>query len=109
MLCLQQRAALHLTKRLANGRAQRVYSNTVQQRLSDVLKNTQSGDIVTVHGFVQSIRKQKKVAFAALSDGSSIEPLQVVLTPDQAEGYVSLLTYLSRLTKHLSDSRLELE
>lgn len=91
MLCLRSRVALHLTKCLVNGPSQRFYSETAQQRLSDVLKNAQSGEIVIVHGFVQSIRKQKKVAFAALSDGSSIEPLQVVLTPDQAEGYASQL------------------
>lgn len=40
---------------------------------------------VTVNGFVRSVRKQKRVAFAHLGDGSSLDPLQVVLSPEQAE------------------------
>jgi hypothetical protein len=36
-------------------------------------------------GFVRSIRKQKQNAFAAIGDGSSLEPVQAVLTPDQAQ------------------------
>jgi len=46
---------------------------------------------VTVNGFVRSVRRQKKVAFAAISDGSTYDPLQVVLTPDEAKEYVALL------------------
>ncbi|KFX97532.1 hypothetical protein O988_04812, partial [Pseudogymnoascus sp. VKM F-3808] len=38
-----------------------------------------------VYGFVRSIRKQKTRAFAAIGDGSSLEPLQALLTPAQAE------------------------
>lgn len=49
-------------------------------------------DYVEVNGFVRSVRKQKRVAFAALSDGTTLEPLQIVLTPEQAEGYVSRLS-----------------
>ncbi|KAI9827108.1 MAG: asparaginyl-tRNA synthetase [Phylliscum demangeonii] len=41
---------------------------------------------LTIHGFIRSIRKQKRVAFAVLADGSTTEPLQVVLSPAQAEG-----------------------
>jgi hypothetical protein len=44
---------------------------------------------LTVNGFVRSIRKQKRVAFATIGDGSSLEALQAVLTPDQAKGYVN--------------------
>jgi asparaginyl-tRNA synthetase len=36
-------------------------------------------------GFVRSIRKQKQNAFAAIGDGSSLEAVQAVLTPDQAQ------------------------
>ncbi|KAI9888507.1 MAG: asparaginyl-tRNA synthetase [Vezdaea aestivalis] len=43
-----------------------------------------SDQAVTINGFVRSVRKQKKVAFAALGDGSTTEPLQVVLSPEQA-------------------------
>ncbi|KAF2760684.1 asparaginyl-tRNA synthetase [Pseudovirgaria hyperparasitica] len=41
---------------------------------------------ITINGFVRSIRKQKRVAFAAIGDGSSLRSLQAVLTPEQAEG-----------------------
>lgn len=40
-----------------------------------------------VYGFVRSIRKQKTRAFAAIGDGSSLEPLQALLTPTQAERF----------------------
>ena len=68
----------------------RSYSNHRPQRLVDVLENDRDEATVTVHGFVQSVRKQKKIAFAALSDGSSLEPLQAVLQPEQAEKYVTI-------------------
>jgi asparaginyl-tRNA synthetase len=38
-----------------------------------------------VHGWVRSVRKQKKIAFAALGDGSTLDPLQAVLKPEQVE------------------------
>ena len=40
---------------------------------------------VALHGYVRSVRKQKNVAFAALYDGTSLDAVQVVLRPDQAE------------------------
>ncbi|KAF2685750.1 asparaginyl-tRNA synthetase [Lentithecium fluviatile CBS 122367] len=45
-----------------------------------------SGETLTVNGFVRSVRKQKRVAFAAIGDGSSLQTVQAVLTPEQAEG-----------------------
>lgn len=39
---------------------------------------------MTVTGYVRSIRKQKRVAFAAIGDGSNLHPVQAVLDPDQA-------------------------
>ncbi|KAK2763756.1 asparaginyl-tRNA synthetase [Arachnomyces sp. PD_36] len=39
---------------------------------------------IQVQGFVRSVRKQKRVAFAEISDGSTIQPLQAILTPEQA-------------------------
>lgn len=35
---------------------------------------------------MRSVRKQKKVAFAAIGDGSTLEPLQAVMKPEVAEG-----------------------
>ncbi|KAH8819795.1 asparaginyl-tRNA synthetase-like protein [Xylogone sp. PMI_703] len=41
-------------------------------------------DNVTVNGFVRSIRQLKSRSFASIGDGSSLEPLQALLTPEQA-------------------------
>ena len=38
-----------------------------------------------VHGWVRSVRKQKRIAFAALGDGSTLDSLQAVLKPEQVE------------------------
>jgi len=40
---------------------------------------------VVVNGFIRSVRKQKTMSFAAVGDGSSLEPLQALLTPQQAD------------------------
>lgn len=51
------------------------------------LRTTPSvGETITVNGFVRTVRKQKRIAFAAVGDGSSLESLQVVLNPEQADG-----------------------
>jgi len=47
-----------------------------------------SDETLTLNGFVRSVRKQKRVAFAAIGDGSSLQTVQVVLTPEQAAGSV---------------------
>ncbi|KAJ4291199.1 asparaginyl-tRNA synthetase [Kalmusia sp. IMI 367209] len=44
------------------------------------------GETLTLYGFVRSVRRQKRVAFAALGDGSSLQTVQAVLTPEQADG-----------------------
>lgn len=44
------------------------------------------GQEITVFGRVQSIRKQKNWAFAHISDGSTVRPLQAILSPEQAAG-----------------------
>jgi hypothetical protein len=40
---------------------------------------------VVVNGFIRSIRIQKQRSFASVGDGSSLEPLQALLTPQQSE------------------------
>ena len=48
---------------------------------------------IQVNGWVKSIRRQKKVAFAVISDGSSEPGLQAVFTDvDLAKQYVKLYT-----------------
>ncbi|KAF2444172.1 mitochondrial carrier [Karstenula rhodostoma CBS 690.94] len=44
------------------------------------------GELLTLNGFVRSLRKQKRVAFAVIGDGSSLKTVQAVLTPEQADG-----------------------
>ncbi|KAM3422136.1 hypothetical protein BST61_g2507 [Cercospora zeina] len=39
---------------------------------------------VTVAGWVRSVRKQKRIAFAHIGDGTTTKPLQAVLKPEQA-------------------------
>jgi len=45
-----------------------------------------AGEYVEVDSYIQSIRKQKKKAFAALQDGKSLDTLQAVMKPELAEG-----------------------
>lgn len=45
---------------------------------------------IKVNGFIRSVRKQKRFAFAEISDGSSVEPLQAILKPAQAAEYVPI-------------------
>jgi hypothetical protein len=42
-------------------------------------------DKVVINGFIRSIRNQKQRSFASIGDGSSLEPLQALLTPEQAQ------------------------
>jgi hypothetical protein len=53
------------------------------------------GQSLTVHGWVRSIRKQKRVAFAALTDGSCAEGMQAVLSPELAKPCVTVLFHLA--------------
>lgn len=39
---------------------------------------------IRINGTIRSVRKQKRFAFAQISDGSTVEPLQAFLTPAQA-------------------------
>lgn len=39
---------------------------------------------IRLQGLIRNVRKQKKVAFAEVSDGSTIWPVQAILTPEHA-------------------------
>ncbi|KAL5340059.1 hypothetical protein BJX70DRAFT_130733 [Aspergillus crustosus] len=39
---------------------------------------------ITIRGLVRSCRKQKRFAFAEISDGTAVDPVQAILTPEQA-------------------------
>lgn len=49
-----------------------------------LLSRPTEADSVDVYGWVRSLRRQKKVAFAAIGDGSTLDPLQAVLKPEHA-------------------------
>ncbi|KAI0082823.1 asparaginyl-tRNA synthetase [Panus rudis PR-1116 ss-1] len=51
---------------------------TIRQLLQTDVSNQPTR--VEVNGWVKSVRKQKKIAFAAITDGSSQQPLQAVFT-----------------------------
>ena len=77
--------------RTAVARAQRYITtsgrvHTVAQLLgaNASAQSTTHDEAVTLNGFVRSVRKQKRVAFAAIGDGSSLNAVQAVLTPAQA-------------------------
>ncbi|RDL33910.1 Class II aaRS and biotin synthetase [Venustampulla echinocandica] len=48
-------------------------------------KGPADAEDVVINGFVRSIRNQKQRSFASIGDGSSLEPLQALLTPEQAQ------------------------
>lgn len=50
-------------------------------------QKTWNGKSIEARGFVQSIRKHGKIAFAEIKDGSSMDPIQIVLQPEQAKKY----------------------
>lgn len=62
---------------------------------------------IRVQGFVRSVRKQKRVAFAEISDGSTIRSLQAILSPEQASPYVNVqfLARLGELSKDFSKKK----
>lgn len=49
------------------------------------------GDQVMVNGFVRTVRKQKRIAFTAIGDGSTLQTVQAVMPPHLAEGFVKQL------------------
>jgi len=47
--------------------------------------NSYEGKEILISGTVRTVRKQKRNAFLHISDGSSSQPVQAVLTPEQAD------------------------
>lgn len=53
-----------------------------------------------LNGYVRTVRKQKRVAFAAIGDGSTLQTVQAVLSPELAEGSVEHFIYtVTKLTQ----------
>ena len=98
ILCLAQtfhtdtRSRLHFvsTLRVCQESFCRYSSTASRSTVADLLNHDSSYKSantkqITLNGYVRSVRKQKKVAFAAVSDGTAVEAVQVVLRPDQAQ------------------------
>lgn len=78
--------------RLNNRPAARSAGSTLL-RCAQVLEQGQKGSSledqeIQLNGFIRSVRKQKRFAFAEISDGSTVKPLQAILNPSQAAEYV---------------------
>ncbi|KAF1977140.1 asparaginyl-tRNA synthetase [Bimuria novae-zelandiae CBS 107.79] len=76
---------------LATRPATRCNSTSTASSIATLLTQSSSSSppqpsSLTLNGFVRSVRKQKRIAFAAIGDGSSLKTVQAVLTPDQADG-----------------------
>jgi asparaginyl-tRNA synthetase len=84
-----------LLRRFASTCSARLLSPNIRQLLANDNPNDAIG--VTITGFVKSLRRQKRVAFAAISDGSSPDGLQAVLEPEVAKACVSLTTQTLRM------------
>jgi hypothetical protein len=88
-----QRTFATSVARLNSNAAGRSGGTTVL-RCSEILRKSQAGSSsyenqeIKINGFVRSVRKQKRFAFAEITDGSTIEPLQAFLKPAQAAEYV---------------------
>lgn len=63
---------------------------TINQIFSRQIPPTeaQENEPVTVHGWIKSVRKQKRFAFAEIRDGTTSKPLQAVLSAELARPLV---------------------
>ena len=52
--------------------------------IADLLRYGENADNLSVYGWVKSVRKQKRIAFAAVGDGTTTQSLQAVLKPEDA-------------------------
>jgi hypothetical protein len=59
---------------------------------------------VVINGFIRSIRNQKQRSFASVGDGSSLEPLQAILTPAQAQRSDPIPVYQNTTIDNLAGS-----
>ena len=81
---------------LSYSRARQQEANLQGQKsrsITELLERGSAAENVHVDGWVRSVRKQKRIAFAAIGDGSSLDSVQVVLKPEDAAEYVSSTTF----------------
>lgn len=63
-------------------------------KIEEVLSHTSLQQDVCVKGWVRTVRTSKNVVFISLNDGSSLQDLQIVATPDQITSAVQTGTSL---------------
>ena len=61
------------------------------RRVIELLRQGEVGDSVTVEGWVRTKRELKDFAFLDVNDGSSLQGLQVVATPEHLNNYEEIL------------------
>ena len=61
------------------------------RRIVDLLRQGQPDQAVTIQGWVRTKRELKQFAFVEVNDGSSLQGLQVIVTPDQLPDYEDIL------------------
>ena len=76
----------------SNGRPAFLRCTQILQESKKLENCSYADQEVRMHGFIRSVRKQKRIAFAEISDGSTIEPVQAILQPVQAAEYVFYLS-----------------
>lgn len=52
--------------------------------IKELLARPTSQEVVTVNGWIRSLRAQKRVAFVQINDGSCFSSLQAVMSPEEA-------------------------
>ncbi|XP_060800133.1 probable asparagine--tRNA ligase, mitochondrial isoform X2 [Neoarius graeffei] len=57
-------------------------SSAKRVRVHDILNSLETGSTIRIQGWVRSVRSQKHNLFLHVSDGSSLQPLQVVASSD---------------------------
>jgi len=67
------------------------YEHCKSRKITDLLQAHEKSllndrDYVEVDGYVQTFRKQKKMSFAVIQDGKSLDTLQALIPPNLAEG-----------------------
>lgn len=79
------RGNVHLLRQSRRNASSAVKGSYRGSSIATILARDAPMEDAEVHGWVRSVRKQKKIAFAALGDGSTLDSLQAVLKPEQVE------------------------
>ena len=85
---MQFNVAITLSRRCYSSSSTEPTASSASTTVAKLLDSGPRSGNVVVNGFIRTIRKQSKHAFAAVGDGTSLKALQALLRPDQAKMYV---------------------